>query len=232
MKLGSTIISSIEFNGKISLVIFMGGCPLRCPFCHNEEIIETGKDTVLFEVFKIIDRNLAYIDAVVISGGEPLYQLSELKEILIYSKSLLLETKVDTSGIYPEKLEKIINLVDYVAIDVKVPFNKYEELIGADIGENVRKSIEIANKSKNTYVECRTTYVPSLLSPEDIEDIAKSINCDEYTLQQFRNQNVFDKSLSDVEIPNPIELKSLAGKVKKYFKVVRVKTSEFGCELV
>lgn len=212
-------------------MIFMGGCPLRCPFCHNEEIIKIEEDTSLSEVFKIIDKNLEYIDAVVISGGEPLYQLTELKEILIYSKSLLLETKVDTSGIYPNKLEEIINLVDYVSIDVKAPFNKYKELIGENVGEDVKKSIEIANKSKNTYVECRTTYVPSLLSPEDIEDIAKSIECDEYTLQQFRNQNVIDKSLRDVEIPNPIELKSIAGKVKKYFKVVRVKTSEFGCEI-
>ncbi|MDR2623677.1 MAG: anaerobic ribonucleoside-triphosphate reductase activating protein [Methanobrevibacter sp.] len=238
MNLGTTIISSIEFQGKISLVIFMAKCPLKCPFCHNWELINKGEDVSLSEVFKIIDSDVDYIDAVVISGGEPLSQLNDLKKILIYSKSLLLETKLDTSGIYPDRLEEVVGLVDYISIDVKAPFNKYKEVTGANIGENVKKSVEIANNAKNTYVECRTTFVPSLLSPEDIEEIGRNfgcdsnIGCDEYTIQQFRNQNVFDKTLREIENPNPNELKRTAKKVKKYFKMVKIKTSEFGCEVV
>ncbi|MDR2829882.1 MAG: anaerobic ribonucleoside-triphosphate reductase activating protein [Methanobrevibacter sp.] len=232
MKLATTTISSIEFHGKISLVIFMAECPLKCPFCHNGEMIKTGEEVSLSEVFKIIDNDLDYIDAIVISGGEPLSQLKDLKEILLYSKSLLLETKLDTSGVYPDRLKEIINLVDYIAIDVKAPFNKYKKLAGVDISEDLGKSIEIANNSKNTYVECRTTYIPSLLSCKDIKEIAININCDEYTIQQFRNQNVADKTLQGLENPNPNELKQIAKEVKKYFKVVKVKTSEFGCEVV
>jgi len=232
MKLGTTIISSIEFSRRISLVIFMAECPLKCPFCHNGELIETGEEISLSEVFKIIDDNKDFVDAVVVSGGEPLSNLDDLKKILDYSKSLSLETKLDTSGVYPDRLKGVVNSIDYIAIDVKAPFDKYEKLAGTDISENVKKSIEMANNSENTYLECRTTYVPSLLSPKDIEEIAKNISCDEYTIQQFRNQNVFDNSLKNVENPNPNELKQIAKDIKKYFKVVKVKTAEFGCEFV
>jgi pyruvate formate lyase activating enzyme len=230
MQFGTTVISSIEFHGKMSLVIFMSTCPLRCPFCHNGDLLEENEDKELTEIFKIIDNSLDYIDAVVISGGEPLNQIDDLEKILVYCKSLSLNTKLDTSGVYPDRLKKIIKLVDYIAIDVKAPFEKYKKVIGADIGCSVKESIEIANNSENTYVECRTTYVPSLISRYDIEKIAKSIKADEYTIQQFRNQNVFDKKLENVEDPNAYELREIAKKVKKYFKVVKVKTAEFGLE--
>jgi pyruvate formate lyase activating enzyme len=232
MQFATTVISSIEFHGKMSLVIFMSTCPLRCPFCHNGELMEENEDKELLDIFKIIDDSLDYIDAVVISGGEPLNQIDDLKKLLVYCKSFSLNTKLDTSGVYPDRLKKIISLVDYISIDVKVPFEKYKSVIGADIGHDVKESIEIANNSENTYVECRTTYVPSLMSHADIEKIAKSIKADEYTIQQFRNQNVLDKKLENVENPNAYELKSIAKKVKKYFKVVKVKTAEFGLETI
>ncbi|MDR2873306.1 MAG: anaerobic ribonucleoside-triphosphate reductase activating protein [Methanobrevibacter sp.] len=230
MKFATTVISSIEFHGKMSLVIFMSTCLLKCPFCHNGDLNEEDKE--LSEIFKIIDNSLDYIDAVVISGGEPLNQIDDLEKILIYCKSFSLNTKLDTSGVYPDKLKRIIKLVDYIAIDVKAPFKKYEKVIGEDIGWDVKESIGIANKSENTYVECRTTYVPSLISHEDIEEIAKTIKADEYTIQQFRNQNVLDKKLENVENPDVYELQSIAIKVKKYFKVVKIKSAEFGLETV
>jgi len=232
MKVGATVISSIEFHGRISLVIFMAKCPLRCPFCHNWELIDGGEDKTLSEIFKLIDDDVDYIDAVAISGGEPLEQLEDLKEILIYCKSLSLDTKLDTSGIYPERLNEIIGLVDYIAIDVKAPFDRYQEIIGADISDKVKESIEIANNSNNTFVECRTTYVPSLITPKDIEKIAEEIDCDCYTIQQFRNKNVLDESLEDIESPNPNKLREIAISIKDKFKQVKIKTAEFGEEII
>lgn len=232
MEIGGTIVSSLEYSGKMSLVIFMAKCPLRCPYCHNGEILEKGNEISLEEIFKIIDDSKKYIDAIVISGGEPLVQLEDTIEILKYAKSLNLKTKVDTSGNYPKKLEKALKYIDYLAIDVKAPFDDYKKVIGANIGKKVKKSIEIANTSES-FLECRTTYVPTLLNHEDIKKIASEISCDLYTLQQFRNKNVLDESLKDVESPNPIELKILANELHGILDTkIKVKTTEFGEECI
>ena len=232
MKIGGTLVSSIELSGKMSLVIFMAGCPFRCPYCHNHEIISGGTDVTLEEIFEMIYDSSDYIDAVVISGGEPLVQVNDLKEILSYVKQLQLETKVDTSGYYFQRLKEVIPLIDYLSLDIKAPFNKYKKVTMEDIGKDVKKSMEIANNSKNTHVECRTTYVPALLSKEDIKQIAIEITCDEYTIQQFRNKNVLDKTLEKTEAPNPYELREIAKEIKPLLKKVNIKTAEFGEETI
>jgi pyruvate formate lyase activating enzyme len=81
-------------------------------------------------------------------------------------------------------------------------------------------------------LECRTTYVPNLLKYEDIKQISREIECDLYTLQQFRNKNVLDESLEDIESPNPNELRRLANEIKPVLNKVKVKTSEFGEESI
>lgn len=232
MEIGGTVVSSVEYHGKISLVIFMAKCPLRCPYCHNAELLERGEEITLSEVFKIIDDSAEYIDAVVVSGGEPLVQLNELISILKYSKKLKLKTKLDTSACYSDRIKKVLPYLDYLAIDVKVPYDKYKEVIGSDIGEKVEKSVKIANDCSNVFLECRTTYVPDLLSFDDIKQISREIECDLYTIQQFRNKNVLDESLEMVESPNPNELKRLAKEIKPVLNKVKVKTSEFGEEFI
>ncbi len=231
MKIGNVIISSVEFHGNMSLVIFLAECPLRCPYCHNAEILESEDNAEIEEIYEKIDIAHDFIDAVNISGGEPLVQTEETIKILKYAKEKGLKTKLDTSGIYPKQLEKILkeNIVDYVALDVKAPFNKYKEVINTNIGENVKKSMNLVNKY-NVFLECRTTYVPILLNEEDVITIAKTINCDLYTLQQFRNRVVLDGNLKDVADPNPLELKELALKVKPLLTgtTVKLKTAEFG----
>lgn len=232
MEIGGTIISSVEYQGKISLVIFMAKCPLRCPYCHNSELLENGEESSLSEISKIIHDSVDYIDAVVVSGGEPLVHSEDVIEILKYAKSLGLKTKVDTSGCYPKRLDEVLKYTDYIAIDIKVPFDKYKDIIGADVGNNVEKSMKIANNANNTFLECRTTYVPTLLSHDDIKQISREIECDLYTLQQFRSKNVLDKSLERVESPNPHELRELAREIKPVLNKVKVKTAEFGEECI
>jgi pyruvate formate lyase activating enzyme len=232
MEIGGTIISSVEYHGKISLVIFMAKCPLKCPYCHNSEILDGGKEVSLSEIFKIIDDSSEYIDAVVVSGGEPLVQIDDLVSILKYSKKLNLKTKLDTSAYYPDRIKKVLPYLDYLAIDIKAPYNKYEEIIGSNIGEKVKKSVKIVNNHQNIFLECRTTYVPNLLNSKDIKQISREIECDLYIIQQFRNKNVLDESLEDLESPNPNELKKLAKEIKPVLKKVKIKTSEFGEECV
>ena len=232
IEIGGLLVSSLEFPGKMSLVIFTAGCMLRCPYCHNPGIIDGGKSQKITDIYSELDDSLDFIDSVVLTGGEPLIQKDEIIKILKYCKKLQLDVKLDTNGYYPEKLEELLDLVDYVALDIKAPFNKYEEVIGSDIGEKVRKSMELCSKFPNIYLECRTTYVPGLLVPEDVVDIAKNIQCDVYTIQQFRNRTVLDEKLKEIPSPSRKELFEIAETIKPFLKKIKIKTSEFGDEII
>jgi len=232
VEIAGMAISSIEFSGKMALVIFTAGCMLRCPYCHNPDSIEGGEEYNINEVFHKIDESIDFIDSVVISGGEPLMQDNAVFEILNYAKTFGLETKLDTNGYYPKKLEKMLELLDYVAMDIKAPFSKYEQIIGADIGSTVRKSMEICSEDPETFLECRTTYVPALMEPEDIVEIAKSIKCNLYTLQQFSNKTVLDERLQETLMPLRDDVKKIAESLKPFQDNIKIKTYEFGEEII
>jgi len=230
MEIGEYNISTIDFPGTPSLVIFLAGCPLRCPYCHNPELIDGGRKVPLNDIYKRISESKGLIDGVVISGGEPLMQIDELEKVLEFAKSLDLKTKLDTNGYWPNYIKRIKGLLDYVALDVKAPFEEYKRLFGFD-GVRVRESMEILSKSE-IFLECRTTYVPGLLKPSDIIRIASQINCNLYVIQQFRNKMVYDPKFKDVDPPSPSLLRDIAVKAKEYCENVKIRTQEFGEERI
>ena len=235
MYVGGTVISSVEFHGNMSLVIFMSKCPLACRYCHNVELLEDNTEWSLDKVKSEIESSADFLDAVVISGGEPLVQTDDVIEILKYVREIGLKTKLDTSGIYPDKIQKILDLklLDYVSLDVKTTFSKYRKITGANVGFDVKKSMEIINNDDNVHLELRTTYVPTLHTKKDIHNLVDEIEGDVYTIQQFRNKNVLDPALEKVEVPNPHDLRKLAEEIKPYFKgQVKVKSAEFGEQII
>ena len=235
MYVGGTLISSIEFHGNMSLVIFMSKCPLACRYCHNVELLENDTEKTFEEIKSEIDNAADFIDAVVLSGGEPLMQLDALIELLTYIKGIGLKTKLDTSGIYPDKIEKLLDLglLDFVSLDVKAPFEKYRKVTGANVGSQVKKSMKLLNSDDNVHLEVRTTYVPTLHTKKDIYNLVNDVEGDIYTIQQFRNKNVLDPALEKVEVPNPHDLRKLAEQIKPLFDgVVKVKTGEFGEQII
>ena len=235
MYVGGSVISSVEFHGNMSLVIFMSGCPLTCRYCHNVELLEDTTEKTFEEVKQEIDSSADFLDAVVLSGGEPLLQLDALIEIFTYVRKIGLKTKLDTSGIYPEKIKKLLdlNLLDFVSLDVKTTFSKYRKITGSNIGFQVKKSMELINADKNVHLEARTTYVPTLHTKKDIINLVDELEADIYTIQQFRNKNVLDPALEKVEVPNPHDLADLAREIKPYFKgQVKVKSGEFGEQVI
>ena len=234
MYIGGTVISSVEFHGNMSLVIFMSKCPLACRYCHNVELLEDKSEKTFEEVKEEIDSSFDFLDAVVISGGEPLVQTDEVIEILEYVREIGLKTKLDTSGIYPEKLKKILDsgLLDYVSLDVKTTFAKYRKITGANVGFEVKKSMEYINDA-GVHLEARTTYVPTLHTKKDIINLVDEITADVYTIQQFRNKNVLDPALEKVEVTNPHDLADLAREIKPHFDgIVKVKSGEFGEQVI
>ncbi len=234
MYVGGSVISSVEFHGNMSLVIFMSKCPLACRYCHNVELLEDNTEKSLDEIKQEIDSSADFLDAIVISGGEPLVQPDAVIDIFTYVKEIGLKTKLDTSGIYPDNLKKIIDLglVDYISLDVKTTFSKYRKITGANVGFQVKKSMDLINQA-GIHLEIRTTYVPTLHTKKDIMNLVDEIDAEVYTIQQFRNKNVLDPALEKVEVPNPHDLADLAREIKPYFDgVVKVKSGEFGEQVI
>lgn len=234
MYIGGSVISSVEFHGNMSLVIFMSKCPLACRYCHNVELLEDNTEKSFDEVKYEIDSSADFLDAIVISGGEPLVQTDAVIEILKYVRQIGLKTKLDTSGIYPDKLKEILDLglLDYVSLDVKTTFSKYRKITGANVGFQVKKSMEMVNEA-GVHLEIRTTYVPTLHTKKDIKNLVDEIEAEVYTIQQFRNKNVLDPALEKVEVPNPHDLAELAREIKPYFNgTVKVKSGEFGEQVI
>lgn len=235
MYVGGSVISSVEFHGNMSLVLFMSGCPLTCRYCHNVELLDDTTEKSLEEVKQEIDFSADFLDAVVISGGEPLMQTDEIIEIFNYVRQIGLKTKLDTSGIYPDKIKKLLDLklLDFVSLDVKTTFSKYRKVTGSNVGFQVKKSMELINADENVHLEARTTYVPTLHTKKDMINLADEIEADIYTIQQFRNKNVLDPALEKVEVPNPHVLADLAREIKPYFNgIVKVKSAEFGEQVI
>ena len=234
MYIGGSVISTVEFHGNMSLVIFMSKCPLTCRYCHNVELLEDNTEKSFEEIKYEIDSSVDFLDAIVISGGEPLVQPDAVIEILTYVRELGLKTKLDTSGIYPDNLKKILDLdlLDYVSLDVKTTFSKYRKITGANVGFQVKKSMDLINE-KGVHLEIRTTYVPTLHTKKDIKNLVDEIDAEIYTIQQFRNKNVLDPALESVEVPNPHELVEIAKEIKPYFDgIVKVKSAEFGEQII
>ena len=184
--------SIVDFPTRMAAVVFMQGCPWRCPYCHNEHLQDINAETniVWYKFIDFLKQRKGILDAVVFSGGEPLVQ-KELKEAIMEVRDLGYQIGLHTGGYLPKHFEEILPIVDWVGFDVKAPFEKekYKEITGgvADV-EKVKESLKILCDSKKSF-ECRTTCDPRYLSIDDIYTIAdtlKNMGVKEYYLQKYR----------------------------------------------
>lgn len=232
------VYSSLDYPKKMALVLFTPGCDLRCKYCHNPQLLKsntlTGED--ISNVISEIENNMDFIDAIVLSGGEPLLQLDIIKQFIKKAQQLNLLIKLDTNGLHPDLLSEIIDDINYVAMDIKAPLDKYYKISDKypqDVAEKITQSIEIINKNK-VFLECRTTYVPKLLSADDIKTITRQIKCNQYTLQQFRNRATYDVSLLTAEEPNPEDMREILENLDEDIKIdeLHLKSGQFGNQTI
>lgn len=219
MRLGGILdLSTIDFPGKLCSVIFLTGCPFRCPYCHNHELIKNNGNRVSPKrIAQEISENYL-IDGVCITGGEPTMQ-NDLRKLIKELKDYGLAVKLDTNGYYPDKLKKVLKYVDYVALDFKTSPNKYATLSSKnDAWGKVSTSIKLLNRSDLNY-ELRTTVVPGLVWEDELREIAYFINENQikttYYLQRFSNENPLDETLKKIEPPKIEDLE----KFKKFFNI-------------
>lgn len=192
-------VTLLDYPGKVACEIFTQGCNFECPFCQNSGLIpitNTGEFSEE-EIFEYLTLRKNILDGVVITGGEPTVQ-KDLKGFIKKIKDLGLLVKLDTNGGNPKVLQELIDekLVDYVAMDIKNIFNKYNITAGKKINlDNIKKSIEILKASKIDY-EFRTTIIKEMHSLDDIINICKLVGNAKYYLQNFEDsENVIDHSL-------------------------------------
>jgi len=190
MKIGGFQKTSLlDYPDKLSAIIWTVGCNYHCPFCYNVGLVK--KSTTPLdeqEILSFLAQRTKQLEGVVITGGEPLLQ----EDILQFTKKIKdmgFLVKIDTNGSAPEVLSELLDqqLVDFVAMDIKAPQEKYPELTGiiTDITA-VQQSIDLLMNSDVDY-EFRTTVIPEFLNKDDIVNIAKWVEgAKTYCLQQFK----------------------------------------------
>ena len=183
-------LSLLDFDDKISSVIFFGGCNLRCPFCQNFDLVMMPDtcDVIPFEeVYEYLKKRKGILDAVVITGGEPTLE-KDLKETIIKIKELGYLVKLDSNGTNPEKLKELVNegLIDYIAMDIKNSFTSYQKTAGVALKlEKIKESIDYIMSCGVDY-EFRTTIIKEYHTAKDMREIGELIKgAKKYRLQKF-----------------------------------------------
>lgn len=184
--------SLVDMPGRIAAVVFMQGCPWRCPFCYNQSLQNPNSETEAKweHLLHLLEHRKGILDAVVFSGGEPLLQ-SNLQQAMDAVKAMGFEIGLHTGGYNPDALAKVLSKVIWVGFDIKAPFNdehyKRATGCGCDVAK-IKQSLDLLIKS-GVHFECRTTCDPRLLNIADIYAIADELaapGVKEYYIQKYR----------------------------------------------
>ena len=197
-------LSFIEWRGRLSSVVFFGGCNFRCPFCHNRELVvgwEGLPDLSLRDILSYVKGQKKWVEHIVVTGGEPTIQ-RDLVGVLRAFKGEGLSIKLETNGSRPEVLRAIIEegLVDHVAMDVKGPLRDYNRYCGTDVDRGkIEESISILEEKKVEF-EFRMTVVPFLHKESDVYEVATFLKGrGPLILQNFRPKNTLDPAYLFIE---------------------------------
>ncbi len=194
----------LDYPGCVAATVFMGGCNMRCPFCHNMNIVTSDKPPAYTEedILKFLRTRDGILDGVCITGGEPTLN-ADLPAFIGQIRDLGFKIKLDTNGTNPAMLKLLIEegLVDHVAMDIKSSLSSYGRASGID---NIRlapikESIDLLMRGKCGY-EFRTTCVREFLDADAVRDIGQLLKgASAYFLQGFvMSDFVPDKTLHPI----------------------------------
>ena len=188
----------IDYPDKVAAAIFTHGCNLRCPYCHNPELVIPPfpeESISQSEFISFLKKRRSVLGGICISGGEPLLH-DDLKELIDDIHSFGLSVKIDTNGTRPEHLEKLP--CDYIAMDIKTSLEKYS-LLGCKDPGAVKASAEYILSSGIRH-EFRTTLTPGIVNEEDIQNIGELISgTEKYILTSFRPGKTLDPAFSNIQ---------------------------------
>lgn len=219
-------LTLIDYPGKVACTLFTFGCNFRCPYCHNPELVVDNGSLPIpeNEILHFLIERKSFLDGVCITGGEPTLH-TDLPDFLEKIKKIGYSIKLDTNGTNPDMLELLINrrLVDYIAMDVKAPLEKYEEVVKVRVDVNkITRSIEIVKAFPEH--EFRTTVIPELLNKEDILTIAGQLKgARRFFIQQFKPSKTLDKTFMEKQAYLTEDLKKIRDEIKKLFEICEVR---------
>lgn len=211
----------LDFPGKVAATLFLPGCNMRCPFCHNSLLVNGECEAISYEeVFAFLKKRVGILDGVCITGGEPTLYGERLTELIKEIKELGYLVKLDTNGTHPELVRELIDnsLIDYVAMDVKTRIcdADYANICRRPIDtKRILESVALLKEDRIGY-EFRTTLVKEFHGEDEICDIAKAISgADGYYLQHFVDSGELIDGEGLHEIPKA-EAEHLAAIASKY----------------
>ena len=218
-------LSLLNYPDKVAATIFTNGCNYCCPYCQNSALVLDAKNNELFpeeEVLAYLEKRKKLIDGVCITGGEPTLQ-RDLKEFIIKLKNLGYLVKLDTNGSNPDVIKDLIDnkLIDYIAMDIKSTFDKYNIITARNVDlDKIRQSINIIKNSGIEY-EFRTTVIKEYVSYEDLVYIIDYLQTDRYYLQKFEDRDTNIKA--NIKAYTDSELKEIYLKLKEKYEYIKIR---------
>ena len=209
---GLTRLTSIDYPGELAAVIFCQGCAWRCCYCHNQDLLDPDAETMISwaEIMDFLSQRRELLDAVVFSGGEPTTQhalVAAMSEV----RSLGFKIGLHTNGAYPERLGRLLPLLDWVGLDIKaLPADYHGITAVADSGRAAWQSLSVLLNS-TVALEVRTTLMPHW-TPAQIAALAHhlaDLGVTSYSLQACDTDHAFDPHLPR----NPYPLTALTAQI-------------------
>ena len=184
----------LDFPGKVACTVFLSGCDMRCPFCHNAELIDGTAPAVMEEeeLLAFLKKRTGLLEGVAITGGEPLLR-DDTIVLMEKIRDLGYPVKLDTNGTHPDRLRKILDrgLAAYVAMDIKNSPDRYAVTAGLEKLDlaPVRESVSLLMEGRTDY-EFRTTVVAELHDGDSFRGIGEWIRgARRYYLQKFTDRD-------------------------------------------
>jgi len=217
-----------DFPGHLAATVFLGGCNFRCPYCHNSDLAtrpETLATLPADYFMSFLDSRKGWLEGVCVTGGEPLFS-PDIEVLLQVIKDRGLLVKLDTNGSFPARLEALIHkgLIDWLAMDVKAPLERYREVTQSDVDvKDIVRSIDIIYASGLPYI-FRTTIVPGLIEADDLMRIGRMLSgAKVFQLQQFSpHHDTRDERLRTTKPYSREKLEEFAELLRPNFEEIRV----------
>ena len=170
---GLVPFTTIDYPGKLSAVLFLVGCPLRCAYCSNPHLLCPGDGEYDPEkMFEWLRNRIGKLEAVVFSGGEALMQGDIAIDYMKRVRDLGFKIGLHTNGFYPELLKRASDIVDWIGLDFKATRAKYPDLTGQHIAyDNMIRSLDIWLGTGKDF-EVRITCDPRFITKDDLIEIA------------------------------------------------------------
>jgi len=189
---GIVSLTTVDYPDHLSAVVFLQGCPWRCVYCHNPhlQIISQEESLPWEDVLNLLETRKGFIEAVVFSGGEPLFQ-EALFPAIVDIKKMGLKVGLHTAGSYPDRFAKIVTFLDWVGFDVKQSFKDYQLITNIPgSGENARESLQILLEANIDY-EVRITMHESIQIEAAVEMLRElcQMGVRHVVLQKCRDKN-------------------------------------------